>query len=111
MFKDVDLPLTLIVDLSLANVVQHHALAYTVAQCRAVIQHNSEQSEVSTRARESFSMASGHIFRVWSKFSFLLSSATQATSPCATESKVVGSLMMAMQGLKTPRLSWTVLTK
>ena len=36
-----------------------------------------------------------------SKFSFLLSSATQATSPCVAESKAVASLEMVMQGLQT----------
>ena len=34
-----------------------------------------------------------------SKFSFLLSSATQATSPCVADSKAVASLKMVMQGL------------
>ena len=45
-----------------------------------------------------------------SKFSFLLSSATQATSPCVTGSKAVASLKMVMQGLQTLRFGWTVLT-
>ena len=34
-------------------------------------------------------------------FSFLLSSVTQTTSPCATESKAVAPLKMVMQGLQT----------
>ena len=37
------------------------------------------------------------------KFSFLLSSATQATSPCVAELKAVASLEMVMQGLQTLR--------
>ena len=45
-----------------------------------------------------------------SKFSFLLSSTTQATSPGDTVSKVVGSLKMTVQGLQTLRFSWTVPT-
>ena len=45
-----------------------------------------------------------------SKFSLLLSSATEATSPCVTESKAVASLKMVMQGLQTQLFGWTVLT-
>ena len=39
-----------------------------------------------------------------------VSSATQATSPGGTASKVVGSLKMIMQGLQTLRFSWSVLS-
>ena len=45
-----------------------------------------------------------------SKFSFLLSLATQATSPCVAESKAVASLKMVMQGLQTLPFCRTVLT-
>ena len=47
------------------------------------------------------------------KFSFLLSSATQATSPCVAVSKAVASLEMVMQAYKlycSAGLGWTVLT-
>ena len=71
--------------------------------------YNSERSEVSTRARVSSYGFWAYISRA-SKFSFLLSSAIQATSPGATASKVVGSLRMVMQGLQILRFGWTVLT-
>ena len=44
-----------------------------------------------------------------SKFSYLLSSATQATLPCVTGSKAVASLKMVMQGLQTLWFGWIVL--
>ena len=60
--------------------------------------YDSEQSEVSTRARESSYGFWAYILRA-SKFSFLLSLVNRATSPGATVSKVVGSLKLIMQGL------------
>ena len=86
--------------------------AHTVFKIRVCIiiiisaSYNSEQSDVSTRARESS-------YGFWAYISHAAKYFLQRLrprTPGATSSKVVGSLKMIMQGLQTLHFGWTVLT-
>ena len=66
-----------------------------------------KRSEISTRARELFRMASGRIFRARLNF---LSYSLRRHRPHVAESKTVASLKMIMQGRQTLLFGWTVLT-